>query len=313
MKCPKCGYVSFDYNQACPKCTKDISSEQQKMNLPPFRPDPPMLLGSLIGEADESQSLGIADDSSEIEFQSDTMMTFDETAVVEGDEMAFGDSGAIEEGDVSFEGADAIGEDEAGLSDEEDLGLELELDDAGGEGSSGDSTATIPEEDVVADFPLEDQDDSSEIAVDEIAFDDLEDDEEAPPDRAGQEPSLEPGKEDQGSDSDSLDLDLGPEGELDLDLDDLELDDGSDRQNAPQEADSGPGEEVLGDDSFPEEFTLEDDRAREDGQASELDEPALGEDEASATKELKDIEDALDLEDLDIDLELEDSGPQKST
>lgn len=313
MKCPKCGYVSFDYNQTCPKCTKDISSEQQKMNLPPFRPDPPMLLGSLIGDADESQSLGIADDSSEIEFQSDTMMTFSETAVVEGDEMAFDDSEAIEEGDLSFEGADTIGEDEVGLSDEEDLGLELELDDAEGEESSGDSAATIPEEDVVADFPPEGQDDSSEIAVDEIAFEDLEGDEEAPSEGASQEPSIEPGKEDQGLDSDSLDLDLGPEGEIDLDLDDLELDDGGGQQKAAQGADSGPGEDVLGDDSFPEEFTLEDDRASETGGASDLDEPALDEDQASATQELKDVEDALDLEDLDIDLELEDSGPQKST
>jgi hypothetical protein len=54
MKCPKCGYISFDYNQVCPKCNKNISNEQEKTFLPSFRPDPPSLLGFLIGEANES-------------------------------------------------------------------------------------------------------------------------------------------------------------------------------------------------------------------------------------------------------------------
>jgi len=38
MKCPKCGYISFDYNQVCPKCNKDISADGQKMNLPSYKP-----------------------------------------------------------------------------------------------------------------------------------------------------------------------------------------------------------------------------------------------------------------------------------
>jgi hypothetical protein len=54
MKCPKCGYISFDYNQVCPKCNRNISAEQEKIFLPSFRPDPPSLLGFLTGEANES-------------------------------------------------------------------------------------------------------------------------------------------------------------------------------------------------------------------------------------------------------------------
>ncbi len=53
MKCPKCGYISFDYNQACPKCNKDISQEREKLNLPDFHPSVPFLLSSLTGEAEE--------------------------------------------------------------------------------------------------------------------------------------------------------------------------------------------------------------------------------------------------------------------
>lgn len=56
MKCPKCNYISFDYNQICPKCNKDIASEQRKLNLPNFKPSPPSLLGSLTGEVSESHS-----------------------------------------------------------------------------------------------------------------------------------------------------------------------------------------------------------------------------------------------------------------
>ncbi len=55
MKCPKCGYISFDYNLTCPKCNKDISREQKKLNLPAFPPAPPSLLGALTGQASESQ------------------------------------------------------------------------------------------------------------------------------------------------------------------------------------------------------------------------------------------------------------------
>ena len=68
MKCPKCGYVSFDHNQVCPKCKKDVSTEQKKLNLPDYRPSPPSLLGALTGETviqtsaamfDEGQNLNV--------------------------------------------------------------------------------------------------------------------------------------------------------------------------------------------------------------------------------------------------------------
>ena len=68
MKCPKCGYVSFDHNQVCPKCKKDISTEQKKLNLPDYQPSPPSLLGAVTGETviqtsavmfDEGQNLDI--------------------------------------------------------------------------------------------------------------------------------------------------------------------------------------------------------------------------------------------------------------
>ena len=54
MRCPKCGYISFDHNTVCPKCNKDIAGEQGKMNLPLFKSKPPFLLGILVGTANDS-------------------------------------------------------------------------------------------------------------------------------------------------------------------------------------------------------------------------------------------------------------------
>jgi hypothetical protein len=50
MKCPKCGYTSFDHNDNCPRCRKDIAAERHRLNLPAFTPNPPYLLGPLSDE-----------------------------------------------------------------------------------------------------------------------------------------------------------------------------------------------------------------------------------------------------------------------
>jgi hypothetical protein len=50
MKCPKCGYTSFDHNDSCPRCRKDVAAERHRLNLPAFTPNPPYLLGPLNDE-----------------------------------------------------------------------------------------------------------------------------------------------------------------------------------------------------------------------------------------------------------------------
>ena len=70
MKCPKCGYISFDYNQRCPKCNKDLGPEQKKRNLVVFKHNPPFVLGSLTGEAnnvDVPPGAGMEDDFGPLE------------------------------------------------------------------------------------------------------------------------------------------------------------------------------------------------------------------------------------------------------
>lgn len=38
MKCPKCNFISFDYNDACPKCGKNLTHERDLMDLPSYKP-----------------------------------------------------------------------------------------------------------------------------------------------------------------------------------------------------------------------------------------------------------------------------------
>lgn len=52
MKCPKCNYTSFDYNQNCPKCGNDNSEEQARLKFSPDKPNPPFFLASLLGTED---------------------------------------------------------------------------------------------------------------------------------------------------------------------------------------------------------------------------------------------------------------------
>ena len=60
MKCKKCGFISFDFNQVCPKCNRGLSDEQRSLNLPAFRPEPPMLLGRLLGESYDDADVDVA-------------------------------------------------------------------------------------------------------------------------------------------------------------------------------------------------------------------------------------------------------------
>lgn len=65
MKCNKCGYTSFDYNQNCPKCNYDLVAEATKMNLSSYSPSPPYLLASLLGGKDEYISVAPSQDHTE--------------------------------------------------------------------------------------------------------------------------------------------------------------------------------------------------------------------------------------------------------
>jgi hypothetical protein len=49
MRCPKCGYVSFDYLVRCKKCNRDLADARLALNLLDVKPATPFLLASLVG------------------------------------------------------------------------------------------------------------------------------------------------------------------------------------------------------------------------------------------------------------------------
>jgi hypothetical protein len=97
MKCPKCGYMSFDFNQICPKCSKDIGAERDKMSLPSFRPAPPSLLGALTGETSDS-NIGLSVDGSGAFAATggETPFSPEDSQTIEAMEEAFEDSQSLE-------------------------------------------------------------------------------------------------------------------------------------------------------------------------------------------------------------------------
>ena len=291
MKCPKCGYISFDYNQVCPKCSKDISAEQGRLNLPSFRPDTPFLLESLVGEGEESD-IGL-DSGTYVDIEGDT---------AEFGTEGFGDSGAVDTDGVEF-------------------GDSLEPDEEAG---------AVVDEDLLSTFDFEEVETDTSDA--EVSFDtsvtdfDLESDEEGIGTTTG-EITEEPEEEAEISLSE-------PAVQEDASLDDLDLTEGTERAEAEfEEGEESPEVAVVPEGLVGQDVTVDmeppDSELQEAARATDLwtedsEEVALDLDDLTVdeTGELKvDTEEAvseeeddlsLDLDDLDVELDLDDSEEKPS-
>ena len=49
MRCPKCGYISFDHMSSCSKCGRDISELATELQGTSIKADTPTFLGGAIG------------------------------------------------------------------------------------------------------------------------------------------------------------------------------------------------------------------------------------------------------------------------
>ncbi len=143
MRCPKCGYISFDYNQVCPRCNKGIVEEQEKLSLPSFEPAPPSLLGILIGEADDSMS-GL---------QVDNASVMDASSM----EIDFNDSAAM------------LHTDSVGMGEETDFEISLEPDSLNDQNVGTEDVESL---DLLPDMEIGEEGDEMSLDIDEISFDD---------------------------------------------------------------------------------------------------------------------------------------------
>jgi hypothetical protein len=308
MKCPKCGYISFDYNQVCPKCSKDISAEQARLNLPSFRPDTPYLLQTLIGEGDESSAGLDTAEFSDIE---------EDTAGF-GTDSDYFDSGVQDTEEVEF------GDEELGAPTDEDTLSTFDFENL----ESDTQEVEVTFDTSVTDFDLESDEEDIGATTGEFTDDGI--------DATGISRS-EPDTQEDG-------LSLETES---ASLDDLDLTDGTGEEEARVDegeaptldlkyADSQEGTPevaVLPDDTESQEVTLDLDSPdseleeavkatdlwTDDGEEVTLDLDDLTVDETGelrvdtdeAVRETeKDL--SLDLDDLDIDLDLDDSEEKPS-
>lgn len=214
MKCPKCGYISFDFNQVCPKCSKDIGSEQDKLNLPSFRPETPAFLGALLGEADDSGAVQMGTGTEIDTGEHGVEVDFEDSGATDSGELSFEDAEAMDSGELAFEDSGAMDSGELALEDSGDLDISLESEGVG---------EVEPAEEPISAFDsgeLMPSAGETEIASEESVTDfDLEGDPELRSMGTGEMSSMEP-------EAELTTPEPGPEeGELEIDLDDLSLED----------------------------------------------------------------------------------------
>ncbi len=194
MRCPKCGYITFDHLDNCPKCKKDISKVSLKVVGTTYNVTTPLFLKfSQGGGIEEKKEDFIAFDNSQDGFDvvdPDLDVLVDEPE--EGDDFNFDDDSSFADND--FEGSS--GDDFSLNSDEPEDG-EIDL---GGFEDAFEQERPESEGDIALDFPDEladisdlSQPEESSVAEDDafaLDFDEKENEEDFAPALDGVEDDL---------------------------------------------------------------------------------------------------------------------------
>jgi len=168
MRCPKCGYISFDHLESCKKCNKNISEASVDLDGTVFAVAAPVFL-----DLEYKESAGLPDEEEDI--------TTLEESLGDGEEVV----------DLSFEEDEVDGEIVMDLGDDEDfddVGMVEEVDAPTLELDALEEVA--PEDEITLDFGAEeeapesgeDADDGLQLDFGEIDISDL-----APPEEDGEE------------------------------------------------------------------------------------------------------------------------------
>jgi hypothetical protein len=89
MKCPKCSFISFDYNDACPRCNKDLTNERDLMGLPSYKPKPLSMLAPL--NAYTTDISGDMTRNTEVPLTEETMDAVPEELLISLDDLSHDD------------------------------------------------------------------------------------------------------------------------------------------------------------------------------------------------------------------------------
>ena len=115
MRCPKCGFISFDHLAACAKCGRDISEVASELQGTSIKVEAPMFLSGALAALSESEE---SFEDHAMEADGDEGIDFD--MEMEADEEEAGEMTAAEEDvDFSFEKE----AEEFEVAEEADIGL----------------------------------------------------------------------------------------------------------------------------------------------------------------------------------------------
>jgi len=121
----RCGYISFDYNEVCPKCNKNIAALRDKMSLPSYKAAPLSMLKALTGETGDSDagiSVQVSEDTASV-LEEEEGLSLEDSQAIEAMEKTFKDS---QEFDMQIETTLDEVWDEIPKEDAADLSLDIE-------------------------------------------------------------------------------------------------------------------------------------------------------------------------------------------
>jgi hypothetical protein len=156
MRCPKCGFISFDHLTSCAKCRKDIAEVASELQGTSIKVETPMFLGTALAayadretsfeehamEVDEGidfsmddegvgeEAVEVADAEENVDFSfeaegADVDISLAEEKVEKAVDFSSAEEVSSEASEESFEELDLMGT----IDEEEDGGLEFDLDD----------------------------------------------------------------------------------------------------------------------------------------------------------------------------------------
>ena len=186
MRCPKCGYITFDHLETCTKCRKNIAKASQQLSGTIYRAEPPSFLQFELHELDTDNDalVDLLPENEDIDL--DMSVEGDdgvdvELSIVEENTLESDETQADEDLDLDFmdESVEALGlgsneDDEIDLafSDEESIGLDL--DEGGKDAADGEDGPQIDFSELdISDLapPAADEDDLSpgELTLEGVA------------------------------------------------------------------------------------------------------------------------------------------------
>lgn len=149
MRCPKCGYLSFDHMDTCVKCNKDISKASSGLDGTTYNVAPPSFLKFSDDDRQDEEETELAFDES---FDDSDVVDPDLDVLTEDDEIDFSDHDALSF-DEDLDDFDSFDDDQSPEIDfgEDDSSLDLDQ----FEDAFEEEAAPVLEEDVEIDLPDE--------------------------------------------------------------------------------------------------------------------------------------------------------------